>query len=95
MVEEYAEDAVGLLSLERARQFEVSDLVTAKFSELLKKSMSMLEDQHSTSLLSAVWFLVLIIAERAVKVNCRVVNKRLLIALNGICQLWFQTRTVL
>jgi len=54
MVEEYAEDAVGLLSLERTRQFEVSDLVTAKFSELLKKLMSMLEDQHSTSLLSAV-----------------------------------------
>jgi len=41
MVEKYAEGAVGLFNVEGVRQFEVSDLVTAKFSELLKKSMSM------------------------------------------------------
>jgi len=39
LVEEYAEHAVGLFIVQGARQFGVNDLVTAKFSELVKKLM--------------------------------------------------------
>ena len=38
LVEEYAENAVGQFTVQEARQFGISDSVTAKFYELLKKS---------------------------------------------------------
>jgi len=40
LVVKYAENAVGLFTLQGARQFGINDLVTAKFSEHVKKSMS-------------------------------------------------------
>jgi len=47
-VEVYAENAVGLFIVQGARQFGENDLVTAKFSELVKKLM------RGSSLLSVV-----------------------------------------
>jgi len=37
LVEEYAENAVGVFTVRGTRQFGVNDLVTAKFSELMKE----------------------------------------------------------
>ena len=51
-----------------ARQFGGSDLVTVKFYVLLS---SRREHRCSTSLLSPVWFLAHMIAERAIKWNCK------------------------
>jgi len=39
LVEEYTEDLVSFFTVEGARQFGVSGLVTAKFFKLLKKSL--------------------------------------------------------
>jgi len=39
LVEDYAENTVGLFIVQGARQCGVNDLVTAKFSELVKKLM--------------------------------------------------------
>ena len=79
----YAENAVVLFIVQGARQFGVNNLSHCQVFWAGKEVDEKVSRSYSTSLFGAVWFLVLVIAERAVKANRKVVNQRLLIALNG------------